>query len=214
MVRFFFSIILLLGIINLSSCKKEALIYEVEGTVVDVLSGDPIANAEINLYLKKYNQNVLNDNFIFERTITSDENGSYSFSLDRERIYNVKFEVSHPKFYEKDYIYSQDSLRTNTINRFDFSLEALGWLKLVITNPIVTPEEQLNIHKSNFKEDCTDCCSNGGVALFEIGDTNIVCAVTGGSTVKIDYGEATISSTFTKEITCNRFDTTYFTISY
>ncbi len=204
-------VLLLLGI---TACKEKQLYYEIDGTTRDGISGEAIPGMTITLYQKQYNQNVLNNNYILVGSTTSDSEGHYTFTIAREKIYDLKFEVRHDDYYEKDFVHSQDELQTNTINTFNFDMEAEGMLRFIIQNPVVKPQEQLNLYKSGFREGCLECCENGGVSFFEMGDTTFSCAVVGGSTVHIDFGEVTASTSFSEDITCKRFGTTTYTISY
>ncbi len=214
MVRFTLLAGLITILISITACKEEKLFYDIEGTITDVISGEPLADLEIVLYQKKYQQNVLNNNYLVVGTATTDQSGRYKFRIDREKIYNIKFEVSHKNYYNAEFTRSQDELKTNTINEFDFTMEAIGSLIIYITNPEVKSGEQLNLYKQGFKEGCETCCSNGNSSFFETGDTTITCAVVGGSTVRIDYGEVLSSSLTSEEITCKRFVPTTYTINY
>ena len=206
--------LIVISLFMLSSCDKDPIQYKIEGTLIDQISKTSIANINIQLYQRVYQAGVLNNNYTYLTEVESDEKGNFSFEFERTRIYDIKFVVEHSKYYTKELVVPEQGLRTDEINISNIYLEAKGWLKIIINNNFVSNGETLNIFKSGFKSDCDVCCSNGNTSFFETGDTSLTCAVTGGSTVKLDYGEATASTSYSKEILCKRFDTTFFTINY
>ncbi|PZE17857.1 hypothetical protein DNU06_04355 [Putridiphycobacter roseus] len=197
-----------------TGCKKEAILYKIEGNVSDQISNGPIPNLNIQLFQRVYQSGVLNNNYTYLTEVTADDNGNYAFEFERTLIYDIKLVIEDTKYYTKEVIIEQQDLSTEDVNMVNLGVEAKGWLKMILNNNYVSPDEQLNIFKTGFKTDCEACCTIGNTTFYETGDTSLTCAVTGGSTVKIVYGEATAGSSFTEEIECVRFDTTFFTINY
>ena len=196
------------------SCKKKALVYDIGGKVQNTLSGETIGNVKIDLYKRKFDKNVLNNNYIFIESVVTDENGNYSFTIPREKVYDLRFNISNEDYYYSEVIHSQDELKSNELTEFNFQLEAKGWLNLHLNNLSVQTGEQLNLYKRDFKEGCEECCANGSSSYQETTDTVITCAIVGGSTVHIDYGEVIAGSSFSADIFCKPFETTHYIINY
>ena len=208
------SFFVLLILLSLQSCKKEPLSYIIEGTVTDEFTEKVVANVKIDLFQKIFVNNVLNDNFKFVETITTDAEGKYSFEIPRERIHQIKLDLSNSQYYERSVTYSSSKLTTANANVFDETLESKAWVRFIITNPIIEPEEKLNIFKTNFREGCEDCCGNGAQSFFETGDTTFKCPTVGGQEVIVNYGEVGSPIQFTERVVCVPFDTTLIYIQY
>lgn len=196
------------------SCNKNELSYKIEGTITNTFSEAAIPNTAIKLYKKVYSNNVLTNNYILAGEEKTNSYGQYVFEIPRERLFEIKLEFLNENYYPETHIYSSEELNSEDINYFNEKLEARSWVTIILKNPFIGPEEQLNINKQNFKEDCEGCCVNGSSSFYEIGDTNFTCAVIGGSDIILNYGVVGSNVPFNKTINCIPFDTTFFTINY
>ncbi len=190
------------------SCKKKTLTYVIKGTVSDQFTEGTISNIKIDLFQKIYINNTLSDNYKFIGSTVTDSEGRYSFEIARDRIYEIKLELFNDNYYEKKSVYSSSKLTTANENIFDEKLESKSWIKFFIKNNSNDPEWQLNIHKTNFKEGCIDCCGNGGQSFKGLVDTVFKCPTVGGQEVIIDYGKVGSQNQYTIRVTCEPFDTT------
>lgn len=196
------------------SCKKQALSYKIEGTITNKISNQFISKTTVKLYKKVYSKNVLSNNYTLAGETNTNSTGQYAFEIPREKLFEIKLEFLNENYYPETRIYSSEYLNSEDINYFNEALEAKSWLAIILKNPFISPEEQLNLNKQNFKEGCEACCTNGNQSFYETGDTTIVCATVGGEDIKLFYGEATTNTSFSKIINCIPFDTTYFEIKY
>ena len=199
---------------GMTSCKKEALVYTIEGTILNQVSKESVVDVTVKLYQKEYKNGVLSDNYTFVNEVKTNSQGQYAFEIERVKIYEIKLTIDDPNYYFKSSVYSSGLLSTENTNYFDESIEAKSWVAIVLKNPFIGPEELLNLHKSKFREGCEACCTNGNSTFFETGDTTIVCATVGGADVILNYGVEGNNSQLSKTITCIPFDTTFFTINY
>jgi Zn finger protein HypA/HybF involved in hydrogenase expression len=206
--------LLLLITVSFLSCDKEELTYTIKGTISDEFTRSNISNVVVDLYQKVYINNVLSDNYTFIGSTKTNALGEYSFEIPRDKIYEIKMDLINSQYYDKSVIYSSSNLTTANDNVFNEKLESKSWVKIIIKNPFIEPDEQLNIYKSNFKEGCEDCCANGGQSFFETGDTTFKCPTVGGQEVTINYGQVGSTAQFTVNVVCEPFDTTNVTIQY
>lgn len=213
-MRYILLLTLLFSAFSFNACKKEPLTYIIKGTLTDAVAGTPVSGAKISAYIKVYDQNALNNNKERVAEVMTDASGQYNIEIERVRLIDFEFIIEHADYYYYNSIHSENELTTDGDNTFNHSIDAKGWLRLILNNPIVTSDEQLNLHKSDFREGCEDCCTNGGMSFIQTPDTSFVCAVTGGSTVHLDFGVVGSGANQSYDITCTAFDTTDFVINY
>jgi len=206
--------LLLLIFIAVTSCTKESLTYKIEGQLTEAYSEKPIPNAVVNLYYKEFKSGVITSNFTFVGSYTTDNLGNYKFEIDRIKIYEIKLEITDPKYYPISDIYSSSNLDSENTSFFNLELEARSWVTICLKNPFIAPTERMNIYKSKFKTDCETCCSNGQSSFFEVGDTTFTCPVVGGSEVILDYGLTGSSIQYNEKIDCIPMDTAVVIINY
>jgi hypothetical protein len=196
------------------ACQKDALSYDIEGIITDLNTKDVISGLTVKIYQKEYKSGVLTNSYTYLGETVTDSEGRYSFNIERSKIYEIKLEIDDPNYYFYEVGYGSSLLTTEGTNVFNEKIESRSWLAVILENPFVGPDEQLNINKTKFKEDCEACCSNGTVSFIETGDTTFVCATVGGADVILNYGVVGSNNQFSKTISCIPFDTTFFTISY
>lgn len=211
-MRFFYIFFLL---ITLVSCKKDPIQYTFIGNVSDKNSGLPVDNVLLEISQKEINSNALNPNFILAGEISTDENGNYALVLDREKILELKFELTNDNYYSLDKTINSSELSTENDNVHDFKLESHAWIKVRLLNSFVEPGEQLNFYKHNIREDCPDCCASGYTIISDAtADTTFICPVVGDLHFKYSYGEVLASTSVTDSIYCTKNDTTSLVIVY
>ena len=208
------SILILSICLLVFSCEKEQLTYRIEGTILDEYSKTEISNISVKLFQKEFKNGVLSDNYTFVNEVKTTAEGKYAFVIDRVKIYEIKIEIASEDYYFKSQAYSSSLLTSETVNIFDEYIEAKSWVAIILNNPFVGPNEQMNVHKSRFKEGCVECCTNGNSSFIETGDTTIICAAIGGAEVVINYGVVGSNSQYNKTLDCVPFDTTFLTINY
>jgi len=205
----------ILFITILMSCKKDPIIYKYSGQLTDKNTASIIPNATIKFYQKKINVNALNPNYIFVGETTSDSEGNYTFEFLREKILEIKVEVSHGDFYGTQKVISSADISTENVNIADFKMESKAWISVRLYNSFVVQGEQLNFYKHNVKEGCSTCCTNGyTIATENTPDTTFVCNVIGDVVFNYTYGEVTANTSTNGSIYCVKGDTNDIYIQY
>jgi len=199
----------------LMSCKKDPIIYKYTGQLTDKNASTAIPNATIKFYQKKINVNALNPNYIFVGETTSDADGNYTFEFLREKILEIKIEVSQGGYYGTQTIISSADISTENVNTTDFKMESKAWIRVRLYNSFVVQGEQLNFYKHNVKEGCSTCCVNGyTIATENTPDTTFVCNVVGDVVFKYTYGEVLDNTSNEGSIYCVKGDTNEIYIQY
>jgi len=209
------TVYLFLILLIVSSCTKDQIQYKLIGTFKNEITNSNISQVKLKFYQTEVNSNVLNPNFVYLGTTTTNSNGEYSFSFDRQNIDKFKITIEHPEFYENEIVYSSAVLSSENENVFNYELESKSWIKIRLKNNFAQEGEILNFHKYNVKEGCETCCVSGNLAVpYTIPDTTFVCAVVGDVYFKYTYGVTPQNSSTTDSVLCTQFDTTSIFIQY
>lgn len=204
----------LLILISVIACAKKPTIIEIEGYLTESHSSDPVKNGTVKIFSKILNNTTLSDKFSFVDETTTDSAGFYKITIPYGKIIELKINITHDDFYEKDILKSLNDLKSSGVNIFENKVDAKAWLKIHLLNDFISPGETLNLFRKNLRENCETCCSNGSTSFFEYGDTSFICPVVGGSSIQLNYGEATIGSSFVRTIVCPSFKITDHIIKY
>ncbi len=209
-----YTILILMTVI---SCKKDQIQYNITGTVKNEITNSKISQVKLQFYQTELNANVLNPNFVFLGTTTTNSNGEYSFSFDRKKIDKFKITVEHDEYYPIEDLFSSSELSSENENNFSYELESLSWVKIRLKNNFVQMNKSLNFHKYNVQE-CEECCVNGNLAIpYTIPDTTFICPVIGDVYFRYTYGVVignSATSSSTDSVLCIPFDTTSIFIQY
>lgn len=206
-------VVIIVGL-NFTNCKKKELTYKIEGTVTDMNTKLAATNTTVRFYQKDFIAGVVSEKYTFLAETKTNSSGIYNFETPRTRVFDFKIEIDDPRYYFTTFIYQSDEINSDGVNVLENKIESRSWVKLILNNPFVPSGEQLNLNKSNFKEDCTDCCTNGGMSFKEKSDTTLICPTIGGTQVILNYGEVLTSTQFNKTIDCTPFDTVVYIINY
>ena len=106
----------LLILMTIMSCKKDQIQYKIIGTVKNKITNSDIGQVKLKFYQTELNANVLNPNFVYQGTTTTNSNGEYSFSFDRKKIDDFKITVEHDEYYTIENVFSSSELSSENDN--------------------------------------------------------------------------------------------------
>ena len=102
MKNLFFIVVALISLTSLASCEKAQ--NHIYGKVTDMTTGEPIANATIDLYLTEITSSGYSRTFTKFMSTVSDAEGNYNLNFEPKAVGEYKIKVSKKDFH------------TNTIN--------------------------------------------------------------------------------------------------
>lgn len=191
----------------LSGCKEKTVVYVVKGNVHDLSLNQGLADATIRVTIAM--SGGASGGSI--KTYTTDSNGDYSFSFDRDRIESVTIDVEKDKYFSKSIVYSLDDLSVKTPTVSNFSVYAKAWVKLRFLGDGTTT---YRYSKQEGLNNCAECCPGTEQSLNNVSDQSVYCINNGGSNYQVYwYIPSTVYNGQVSTITPS-FDTTEMVISF
>lgn len=198
-----------LGLLLLSSCKKGVGDFTLTGTITDQTFSTNHVGATVGLYATVAGS--LETNQI--ASMTTDENGTYSFTFPRSKIETYYIKVEKENYFDIFEAIPFSDLTLEEDNVRNYSTNAKAWVRFHVVNSSGSPSDQMEYARQEGKIDCEDCCPGGSQFFYGVLDTTFYC---------INDGNATYSGYYWVSggtqgpiwVTTPPFDTTDITISY
>lgn len=169
----------LIGFLFLSAgCKKKELSYTVSGNIHDVTFNNMLSGAQVKIYSSGGGGNN------FSSTITTDANGSYTYSFPRKNYTDITIEVSKSGYFTKNQTFIIDDLNINSDNTFNFDLEAKAWVKVHFTGD---GTKNVKFARMEGYGGCDECCDGAEQTIYGVLDQEFLCLNKGNQNYKIYY---------------------------
>ncbi len=205
-MRFFYLLLFICSV----SCSKKISKYTLSGTIRDSSLDENLSNATISIY-KKLQGNS------FETLIgTSSTNsqGQYSFTFDRDKSEKYILKISKDKYFSTEETILFTSLTIEGNNIRNYSTTAKSWVKLHFKNIDAKPEDQLRYMKQEGKVSCDECCPIDYQYIYGSADTSIYCINDGNTSYSYIYAVIGTSNQAIKSVKTIPFDTTEIYLEY
>ena len=197
-------------ILLICSCKKGKANFVVRGTLTDLTFSKNLSGATVKLYqvpVASAQEQLL-------QTITSGEDGSFSFTFPRDKMEKYVLKISKQGYFDiqKDVYFSELTIEEDNIR--NYATTAKSWVKLRFINTVPSFSDHLRYIKQLGKVDCQDCCSKDEQNYFGALDTAIYCINDGNTLYSYFYEVAFTANQGIKSVTTVPFDTTEIYLNY
>jgi hypothetical protein len=194
-------------LVFLSGCKQKTVIYTIQGNVKDLSFNQGLANATIRVTIAM--SGGASGGSI--KTYSTDSNGDYSFSFERDRIESITIEVEKDNYFSKSIVYSLDDLTVKTPTTSNFSLYAKAWVKLHFLGDGTTT---YRYSKQDGLSNCAECCPGTEQTFTNVSNESVYCINNGGANYQVFWYIP--STTFNGQVSAitPAFDTTELVISF
>lgn len=140
--------------------------------------------------------------------------GTFRIETKREKSEKYTIEYSKPGYFSKLVEVNVDNLSTEEDNDFPSSLNAIGYIKFVLTNVSPLASDEFKIFRQGSNTACDICCSAGYSFYPGAVDTVFFCPANAGSSFKFDWWVNSTASYGSENYTVIAFDTITFTKVY
>ncbi len=191
----------------LTACKKGQADITITGTLLEATTLQPISGATIEL-VKVYATEETS-----VATITTDSEGKYSFTTQRDRFQSIKVSASkHGYFSETNSIIFND-ITVKEDNVLNMKTTGKSWVRIRLVHTD-SPDTKLDVLRTQGKSGCADCCPDGYRHFEGNIDTTYYCINDAGTMYQITYfGQNPIFSG-TREATTVFMDTVDILLQY
>ena len=206
--RYFLSILLVT--ILLCSCKKGKANFVLRGTLTDLTFSKNLSGATVKLYqvpVASAQEQLL-------QTITSGEDGSFSFTFPRDKMEKYVLKISKEGYFDiqKDVYFSELTIEEDNVR--NYATTAKSWVKLRFINTVPSFSDHLRYIKQEGKVDCQDCCSKDEQNYFGALDTAIYCINDANTNYSYYYWIIGTPNQGLKSAYTTPFDTTEILLEY
>lgn len=203
---------LLMIILVLSSCKKkDANSYIIEGVVNDESLNGVLANASITLLERKAGD----FNYVELTSTTSDSEGKYKLSFQRNRVTDYKVVLKKDKYLSRESLILPQNLTLGKSNEFNWSMAAISWVKIHLQNvDTVNNYDEFIYQKIDGSTDCEGCCPNIELHFYGALDTTFFCVAEGNRSFSYYYELRNSTTLGNEQKITIPFDTISFETTY
>jgi hypothetical protein len=153
---------LILIVLIAVACKKTInLNRNWEGYVFDKNTGNSVAGAIVKIKASIVSSGVFNSSLQPIATVTTDNNGFYSFEYERNNFAEIVAEVNKPNYF----VYTQEleinEIADNKNVQQNFTVTPRAWIRVQIEHQ-GNGVDQINLNYRNLTvyRDCLNCCKN------------------------------------------------------
>jgi hypothetical protein len=197
------------------SCNKDTIKYSFSGIVTETAEKGPLAEATVQLYQTPFNNSLTSNNYELAGGTTTAVNGSYQFSIDREKVTSFRLDVTKDNYFDYSNEMSSDDISSEKENIFNPQLDAKSWIRFDIENVVpANASDELTLLLYNYREGCDGCATNDYNYLNGTIDTNLTYVSTAGAYFKFMIINVTTSQTALDSIYMTPFDTTVYQFNY
>jgi hypothetical protein len=199
------------------SCKKEKQEILITGEVKDPNLVIPLPDVQVDLFVQKIENGIMNHNFVFESSVSTDSEGKFSFTLAASYAEAFKLVFTKDQYFSlSDEMEVSDF--TNNQHSGTYNLYPSAFIRLHVKN--IYPydsNDQISFHIKNGTAVCSDCCTTDYTILTGTSvDYTNTCRITGHSDITIEWfvQKAGNATPFMQSYFCEAFVTTDVEILY
>lgn len=209
MKRFFIAFLVL----SMVSCKKDAIQYTIEGTVIDHSTQLPVSGAKVTVSQKPFNNAVTTSTFIDVGTTQTNSAGFYSVTFDREKVTEFQVEIEKEGYFDVILNIGSAEVTSDHNNVFNASMDGMSWAKISIQNAFPnTTSDNLTLIFYSYRTGCEGCISADYNYFEGIIDTTVTYTNTAGNYLKFTFADGLSSTTDSLLMPMN--DTVSYSITY
>ncbi|MBM3916047.1 MAG: hypothetical protein FJ349_00350 [Sphingomonadales bacterium] len=194
----------------LFSCEKGTGTFVIKGKISDQTFQTGLEGAVISIYKVP----IGTSDELFVESLTLPANGTYEFSVPREKMERYILRVDKPLYFpiEKNLYYSELSIEKD--NLCDLGTKAMSWAKIHFKNNNPVPMDHFRYIKQEGLAACLSCCPSTTQNFYGSLDTTFYCVNNGNTTYSIYYWEMNTNNSGLKTTNTTAFDTTLIEVIY
>jgi len=194
----------------LFSCEKGTGTFVIKGKISDQTFQTGLEGAVISIYKVP----IGTSDELFVESLTLPVNGTYEFSVPREKMERYILRVDKPLYFsiEKNLYYSELSIEKD--NLCDLGTKAMSWAKIHFKNNNPVPMDHFRYIKQEGLAACLSCCPSTTQNFYGSLDTTFYCVNNGNTTYSIYFWEMNTNNSGLKTTNTIAFDTTLIEVIY
>ena len=204
----------LIFLLAFTSCKKKTIQFTLKGKVNDTSFDNGLSGATLTFYKVP----VASTTKVNLGSTTTDSDGNYSFSFDRDQSEKYYIECTKNQYYGAEKLIYFSDLKTDGDNVYNMDMEAQATVTWVLKNQLPThPEDLMKIQKLDGKTDCDACCANTFyIYPGENVDTSLTCMAKGNEWLHfyVIYFDSSYQYSHKDSVYCTAFQTTTYPLNY
>ncbi|MEO9533102.1 MAG: hypothetical protein ABJG68_09205 [Crocinitomicaceae bacterium] len=198
----------------LTACKKDPIQYTFDGKITESVGGNGLSGVSVSIYQIPFSSSVTSNNYVLAGSTTTDSEGNYSITFDREKVTEFKINLDYDGYYKRDINLNSGEISSENNNTTNYEMDPKSWIKFNINNEFPADQnDELNILLLNYREGCQDCATSDYYAYEGIVDTSVVFGSTGAQYFNFTYIYVGNTS-WSDSVYMTPFDTVNYAINY
>jgi len=196
------------------SCEKDPIQYTFQGSITESVNMTSLSGVNVDISQKTYQNNVASAFFINAGSATTDANGYYEISFNREKVVEIKIDLVKSGYFDEEIILASSQLTTEVPNITDKTMEPKSWVTFHIKNLGGLTTDEFTVVHYNFREGCAGCTTNEYFYYSGIVDSTFTYTTTGGKYANYSYKTPTGSTYIQDSVYTTLFDTAFVDLNY
>jgi hypothetical protein len=193
-------------------CKKNELVFSIEGTVTDQTFQSGLAGAQITI--QEVPPGATNPSTtVGSATLGSD--GKFSFTFTRKIAEGYRITISKPNYFTIDQTIPFSEFSTEKPITKNFETKAQAWVKVRVVNlPPAAQTDEIEYVRLQGKANCPTCFPQGNQILYGFVDSTNYYINDGNSPFELYYFATGSMNQGSKLVNTTAFDTTEIVIDF
>ncbi|PLX07367.1 MAG: hypothetical protein C0596_10500 [Marinilabiliales bacterium] len=169
-----------------TSCKKKEL-NTISGTLYDMATGEPVADAKVELDITEIVSGNFNSSFTpFMETYTDSE-GNYLIEFESRNFVKMRLTYSKDEYHTVSTTFDPEGVDSDYEIDETIPMESYILVR-VFNNTPTDSDDVLKFRLQNINDEC-DVCFSGAFQYFNGADidTTFLCKVVGGESITVNY---------------------------
>ena len=212
-------LLILLSVLLITTCKKkDADKMTISGNVMDTYFHSSVGNVFVELYAKKIESGVWSNNYSRLGSLTTDQNGFFSFTFENIRSSGFKLLFHKSKYFDSEVLVNSENIEAGKEYKQNYYIFSEAFLKLKVINIIPTSSaDQITYAITDGFVNNAGCCPDSTFTYIGAHvDVTKKCMTYGGAWIKFEWFVTSFGNTLLHKdsILSVPFDTVLYTISY
>ncbi len=157
-------LIVIITLITIFSCKKEASKYNISGKVVNKQLQNNLSGVKVYLDTKKVENGVYNSNFVNIATTSTASDGSFHIEITEEQVSEYQFRVKETGYFDIEELVSVDKVHNDDGYTKNFELIQQSFIELNVKNTMPQGvDDKITYRYTNVDVNGKGCCNNSPI---------------------------------------------------
>ncbi len=159
------SIIIIVLLLSVLGCKKEASVFKIKGTVVNKQLQEKISGVRVYIDAKKIEGGVYNNSFTNVASTTTNSSGSFEFDIEESHVSEYRFRLTNNGYFGIEAVTPTDKIHQEEGYSPTFEMIQESFIELNVKNTMPqNTNDEIRYRYTNVEVQEKGCCNNDPIS--------------------------------------------------